>query len=232
MADSVSSLTKNGSTGSATGSAASRTKLADNMDMFLKMLTTQLKNQDPLNPMEGTEFTNQLVQFANVEQQIQVNDNLEKMLSIQQSTTIGATVAYIGKEVMALTDGLPLEDGKANLSYTTPKDITSVTITIKDASGNTVYTKKGDAAAGTHEFTWDGKNKDGKQLDDGSYLVQVSATDVNKKTSDLETAVTGTVTSVAQANGEVSLFLDKIMVPLNDVVKVSGAKSTSSSTTP
>ena len=227
MTSSVS--TTNSSTSSASSTSASRTQLAGNMSMFLTLLTTQLQHQDPLSPMDSTEFTSQLVQYAAVEQQININENLEKVLAAQQDSAMSTAVSYIGCEIQATSSVLPLEDGSAEFAYTTPSDSAQVTVTIYDSSGNSVYTTTGDTTAGTHFFTWDGTDSSGEQLDDGSYIVKVSSYDSSKTVTSLETAVTGTVSSVAQDSGTVYLMMGGAQVALDDVVTVSAKSSSTAS---
>lgn len=201
-------------------SLASGKKLAENFDTFLIMLTTQLKHQDPLSPMDSTQFTNQLVQFANVEQQIAANSNLEKLIDGNAISQRAWSISYIGQTVEAITDQLPLqgatetetnvlnhaEGGKENISYTLPQNAKTVTVTIKDAEGNTVRTLTGAAASiGRHEMQWDGTNASGGQAPDGIYTFNVAAVDSAGNTI---TAKVGTYTSPGNANFSYTLADD------------------------
>lgn len=172
-----------------TKASASQAKLADNFDTFLVMLTTQLKHQDPLSPMDSTEFTNQLVQFANVEQQIAANSNLEKLIGVNMMGQKATAISYIGHTIEAASSGLPLQGtvetegnelkllgGKAYFSYDLPKTASSVDLIVKDADGNTVRTMTGLKAAGTHDGVWDGTNADGETMPAGTYTIHVAAT--------------------------------------------------------
>ena len=160
----------------ATGSSAGKATLGSNFNTFLTMLTTQLKHQDPLSPMDSTQFTNQLVQFSSVEQQINANSNLEKLIKLQQTAQTSQGISYLGQTVEVAGNDLALQDGSASLSYTLPKEARDVKIQIKDSAGKTVNTITGEAASGRHDISWNGKDSDGKQLDDGRYSVQVVAT--------------------------------------------------------
>ncbi len=119
---------------------ASQTLSAD-MNTFLTLLTTQLKYQDPLDPMDTAEFTNQLVQYSSVEQAIQTNEKLDNLLSLNIANLGAQAVSYIGKTAQVLGDVMPLEDGKAKATYTLNKDVSSATITIKTLNGEVVYTE-------------------------------------------------------------------------------------------
>jgi flagellar basal-body rod modification protein FlgD len=203
-------------------------KLAQNMDTFLKMLTTQLKHQDPLSPMESNEFTSQLVQFASVEQSIASNKNLETLISMQQQVQLSNATGYVGQRIQAVTDGLPLQGGQAEAAYTTPQDTSKVNITITDATGSVVFTGTGDPGAGTHGFTWDGRANDGTAMPDGTYRIKVEAVSAKfdetgkAETAELETAVTGRVTSVGAADGQSMLFMNGVTVTLDKVISMQG----------
>src|SRR5262245_29800369 len=108
-------------TGTTTGSSTSMGKLTENFDQFLALLTTQLKNQDPLSPMDSSEFTNQLVQFAGVEQQIATNKNLESLVTLQKSSQVMGALELMGKKVEVSGTTVPLQDKSATFVYTLPK---------------------------------------------------------------------------------------------------------------
>ena len=130
----VSAITGAVQTGAAKTNSSSQTLSAD-MDTFLTLLTTQLKYQDPLDPMDTAEFTNQLVQYSSVEQAIQMNSKLDNLLSLNISNLGAQAVSYIGKTAQVLGDVMPLEGGKAKATYTLDKDVVSTTISIKDMNG-------------------------------------------------------------------------------------------------
>ena len=122
---------------SSTTNSASQTLSAD-MNTFLTLLTTQLKYQDPLDPMDTAEFTNQLVQYSSVEQAIQTNEKLDSLLSMNIQNLGAQAVSYIGKVAQVLGDVMPLQDGQAKAAYTLDKDVQSVTIIVKDLTGKVV----------------------------------------------------------------------------------------------
>src|SRR5438128_1410128 len=131
-----------GSTSSSSSTSTDRTTLAGNFDTFLSLLTTQLKNQNPLDPLDTNQFTQQLVQFSSVEQQLKTNDFLSALVNANANSTNTNAVGYIGKTVTASGVRSDLTGGKAvwNFSLT---DAANVNVTIKDADGNVVYTEKG-----------------------------------------------------------------------------------------
>lgn len=173
VAGTSSSTTSSASTSSSTSSSST---FGTNFNTFLSMLTTQLKNQDPLSPMDSTQFTNQLVQFSSVEQQINANTNLQTLISLQKTGQTSQAISYLGQSVEMSSSQLPLQGTSAAFSYTLPKEAKNCQITIKNSSGTTVYTTTGDTTAGRHEIQWDGTNASGTAQDDGLYTVNVTAT--------------------------------------------------------
>ncbi|MGE5548814.1 MAG: flagellar hook assembly protein FlgD [Solirubrobacterales bacterium] len=208
------------STSTDSKSAIGRSKLSENFDTFLNMLTVQLKHQDPLSPMDSTQFTNQLVQFANVEQQINANSNLEKLIGQNTLNAKAMAISYIGRTVEADTDQLPLQNGEASFSYTLPKQAANCQLVIKDASGAIVRSLSGQTTAGRHEATWDGKNTAGEQLEDGRYTLEVVATAPNGESMDFATTVYGRVTDVASDATDTLVNLSGAVVSLNKVLTV------------
>jgi flagellar basal-body rod modification protein FlgD len=190
------------------------------MNQFLKLLTSQLAHQDPLSPMDSTEFTNQLVQYANVEQNIQTNSNLEKLISVQQSNLTLATAGYIGKTVTATGDQLPLQDGKATFAYSYDSVPDAAAVVITNSSGSIVKTITPELSKGSHTVEWDGKDDSGNQLEDGAYMIKVTALDADKKTIDSTTVVTGKVTGVSVYGGNVTLKMGGAQASLSDVQSI------------
>lgn len=209
-----------GSPPASTASQSSVTGLADNFDTFLTLLTTQLQNQDPLSPMESNEFTQQLVQFSQVEQSIATNTNLEKMIGLLGASNAANTVALIGKEVTFGGGTNALVDGQAKWQYELPSDAASVTFTIADSSGKLVYTSSGDTSAGSHDFVWDGKDNGGNQLQDGIYTFNVAALDGENKSLSTDVYSLGRVTGVQSGTEESELLIGEAVVPASQMLKV------------
>ena len=201
-------------------SSSSLSNLSSNLDNFLKILTTQLQHQDPLSPMDTHEFTNQLVQFASVEQQIQGNRNLESLISLQETNIMVGAVSYIGKEVEATGQTTTLEDGKAKFIYSLPEEATASILAIYDENGTQVLFKQADKEAGRHEFIWDGKDTKGAAMPEGDYTIQVVAVNADNEAITPAYSITGTVTGVGIDDGEATLSLGGMNVPLANVVRV------------
>ncbi|MFZ2620245.1 MAG: flagellar hook capping FlgD N-terminal domain-containing protein [Alphaproteobacteria bacterium] len=153
-----------------------------NFNTFLKLLTTQLQNQDPLKPMEGTDFTAQLAQFSQLEQQIKSNGNLEALVQARDYNAQTLAVSYIGKEVLAPVGsefapmkGALAEGGDMDFGYKLNDAVYQAKVEIRTTDGALVRTLQGGTTKGLNTLTWDGKNDDGKAVDAGNYNVQVSA---------------------------------------------------------
>lgn len=208
-------------TGTSSTSSASQTLSAD-MNTFLTLLTTQLKYQDPLDPMDTAEFTNQLVQYSSVEQAIQTNSKLDSLISMSTSNLGAQAVSYIGKVAQVLGDVMPLEDGIAKAAYTLDKDVKSVSVVVKDMNGKIVYSEGGETTSGTHEFTWNGKDMNGNQLEDGAYQIVVSASVATGEASaNVTTTIFGRVTGVASDSNGVYIGLgDAVTANLSDILTI------------
>lgn len=153
--------------------------LADNFDTFLTLLTEQLKNQDPLSPLDSNEFVGQLVEFSGVEQQIAQNRNLESLIGLNAASSATSAVGFIGKEAEVLSTTAELSNGAATWDYATDTDAASVSLLVKDENGKIVFQTEGNAAAGNHNFVWDGEDNNGQALPDGLYDLEASALDAN-----------------------------------------------------
>ncbi|MGN0913496.1 MAG: flagellar hook assembly protein FlgD [Alphaproteobacteria bacterium] len=221
MAD-VNSINGYTQTGTTQTTTAASQQLSADMNTFLTLLTTQLRYQDPLDPMDTAEFTNQLVQYSAVEQSIQTNTKLDKLLSMNMSNLGAQAVSYIGKVAQVLGDVMPLENGQAKATYTLDKNVVTATISVKDVNGKIVYSEQGKITAGTHEFTWDGKDSNGNQLEDGAYQIVVSTNVPSGETSaSVMTTVFGKVTGVASDDNGVYVGLgDAVTANLSDILTV------------
>jgi flagellar basal-body rod modification protein FlgD len=144
------------SSGASTVSGAvDNTMIASNSTTFLQLLTTQLKNQNPLDPLDTNQFTQQLVQFAQVEQQMKSNDTLNTLVSIEKSAQSTSALALVGATVVVDGSTTPLSNGKAAWTFTASKPA-AATVTIKDATGQTAYTGSFAVNAGAQNFVWGG----------------------------------------------------------------------------
>jgi len=162
-------------TGNTSQAAQDRSTLADNFNTFLTLLTSQLQNQDPLSPMDSNQFTQQLVQYSGVEQQIRTNQTLEGLVTQYQAASAGAALSYLGKDAIIEADDTYLAGGAANWAYDLPETAKDITLNVKDSHGRVVYSTSGVKAQGEHLFTWDGTTTSGTTAPDGVYTLEVDA---------------------------------------------------------
>jgi flagellar basal-body rod modification protein FlgD len=207
----------------------SRQTIAQNFDTFLSILTTQLKNQNPLDPLDTNQFTQQLVQFTGVEQQLKTNDFLEALLLNTQSTARSDAVSYIGKEVSASGKTAELKDGGAYWTYNAAANVANATVTIKNASGSVVYIENGSLNAGNGAFLWDGMGSDGSKQPDGVYSIEIKGTNLSGNTVAVSTNSVGIVTAIDFSGAEPMLTVGQNKIALRDVTNV---KLVSQTTTP
>jgi len=159
------------------------------------LLTTQLKNQNPLDPLDTNQFTAQLVQFASVEQQMKTNTQLGSLLTIEQSAQSTAAMAYLGSTATVDGSSTKLASGAASWTFNADKPA-SATISIADSSGNVAYQGSYTLQAGQQNFQWDGKGTNGQQWPDGTYKMTITATDASGNPVNVSTTVSGTVDAV------------------------------------
>jgi flagellar basal-body rod modification protein FlgD len=216
----VSDLTSTATTTASTTSSSSMASLAEDFDGFLELLTIQLQNQSPLDPMDATEFTNQLVQFASVEQEIETNDNLELLNTNITAFGTSAALGFIGQTVTVAGDTAPLTDDGATWTYDLDSEAAAVTLTLSDEDGTVVATYEGSGAAGSNSFTWDGTTATGDQAPAGNYTLTVAAIDSTGAAIASDTFVSSKVTGVETSDGDVLLDLSTLQVSMTDVQKV------------
>ena len=211
-------------TGTPTEANKARASLAGDMAAFLLLLVTQLKNQDPLSPLEPTEFTNQLVNFAGVEQQIATNDNIEKLLSVQNAVLASAVIGFVGKEVVADTSGkLPLQNGEATFEYTLGSSASNVVMTISDDEGRILFTKAGETSVGKHEVIWDGKDGKDQTMPDGSYNLAITPLAFSGETIEHTIRVKAVITGISLANGETKMDASGVTIPFEKIETITKA---------
>jgi flagellar basal-body rod modification protein FlgD len=182
-------------TGTTAAAGVDNTMIASNFTTFLQLLTTQLQNQNPLDPLDTNQFTQQLVQFAQVEQQMKSNDQLTTLVSLDKTAQATTALAYVGANVVVDGSTTNLASGQANWTLNVSKPATA-SVVIKDASGQTAYSGSFAVNPGNQAFSWDGHGNDGKLWPDGNYTMSVSAVDASKQPVDISTQVTSVVDSV------------------------------------
>ena len=182
------------SSSSGSGLTTSSQGIADNFQTFLTLLTTQLQNQNPLDPLDTNQFTQQLVQFAGVEQQLKSNDQLKSLIEIEKSAQSTQALVYVGNTVAV--DGSKTQfDKSATWNLVSPQ-ATSATITITSSTGQTAYSGNFSLKQGNASFVWDGKGNDGTQWPAGTYTLTATGKDSSGKDLAISTEVQGVVDSV------------------------------------
>lgn len=213
---SVSPINTSGAT-----AASSMDKLNSNFDMFLTLLTTQLKNQDPLDPMDNAEMTNQLVQFANVEQQIAQNSNLEQMILLLNAQSAASSVNYIGKDVQFTDSTTTYQGSPITFGYTSEKVPETMTIKVVDATGKTVRTLEAERSDERKTVTWDGLDDEGNEVEAGRpYSFVAIAKDDKEKVLKVDTDITGRVTGAASDSSGNYVLVGDLAVDVTKVVAV------------
>jgi flagellar basal-body rod modification protein FlgD len=202
----------------------SRTSLATNEQTFLKLLTTQLKNQDPLSPTDTTQMTSQITQMTGVEQQLVTNDLLAALVGMNTGSGLSEAVGMMDKLVTAETDSSILKDKEATFVYNQAGAATKVKIEVTNAAGKVVRTiNPDDLKSGDHTLKWDGKDDSGVQLADGGvYKIKVTATGADGKAITTKSAgrISGIVTAIDNATGQTMLTINGTQVALDAVIGV------------
>lgn len=205
---------------SMTSTDPSLKQLSGNFSTFLTLLTTQLKNQDPTSPMDSNAFTQQLVMYSQVEQQINTNTNLKSLITQGTSNAAAMTTGYLGKKVSIVNGNAPLIGGSASWTYNLGGPAATTELMVTDANGKTVYTATGEMGAGNHSFAWNGKDNGGNQLSDGAYKLTVTATDAAGGKIDSNVASAATVTQIDMTGSTPRLIIGTMEIDLADIAAI------------
>jgi flagellar basal-body rod modification protein FlgD len=223
MTGSVTSST--GSTSSIGSSVATQTgsaalnSLTSNFSDFLTLLMTQLQNQNPTSPLDTNQFTSELVQFSQVEQQINTNSNLTQLIQLTQASQVEQSASMLGKPVTVNSTQLTLQNGTATINFSTATS-EPVVIGIYNASGTEIQSATLTSDAGSNTWTWNGKNASGNTMADGAYTVTVNTVGTSGSTSKVPFTVSGTATAVQNNSGTVDLQMGGLTIPFSSVVSV------------
>ncbi len=212
--------TVSAATGTTTTGSSSTATLGADLNTFLTMLTTQLQNQDPTNPLDTNEMTNQLVQFASVEQQILMNQNLTSLISLQQTAQLTAAAPLLGRQVEVTSDQLALQNGSAEVRLPAAGTASSAVITVTNSAGTVLRTATVALGTGATSWTWDGKNTAGVTQADGAYNVSVAGRDASGAATSLSFTVRGTLTGAERSNGSLNLNMGSVSVPFSNLQSV------------
>ena len=198
-------------------SSGDQQMIAGNFQLFLQLLTTQLKNQDPTSPLDTNQFTQQLVQFASVEQQLKSNATLSALLTTVKASTTSNAASFIGMQVTADGATTRLASGSARWVLNPARNASQAAITIRDKNGGVVATRTSALTAGAQTITWDGKTSTGTTAPDGDYTITVAALDSSGQGVPVKTEISGRVDAVDMTGDTPQLVIGSIRVPLGSV---------------
>jgi flagellar basal-body rod modification protein FlgD len=197
-------------TTAATNATAAGTRLGGDLNTFLTLLTTQLQNQDPTNPLDTNQMTNQLVQFASVEQQIAMNQNLSSMISLQQSAQLTAAAPLIGRRIEVASERVALQNGSAEIRLPAASAARTAEIVVMDANGRTLRTQIVTLGSEPTGWSWDGRDLAGNQQTDGAYRVAVAGRSATGEATTLPYTVRGTLTGAQRTDGGLTLDMGPV----------------------
>jgi flagellar basal-body rod modification protein FlgD len=194
--------------------------IASNFTAFLQLLTTQLRNQNPLEPLDTNQFTQQLVQFAQVEQQLKSNTQLETLVALQKSTQASAALDFVGKTVVVSGATTHLgATGNTVWTFSSPKPA-SASVTIRDSSGQTAFSSNYTINSGKQDFVWDGRGTNGQRWPAGNYTMTITAKDANGQSVAITTDVQGIVDAADVSQTPPVLSIGDLNFTLDQVKRV------------
>ena len=201
--------------------------LASNYETFLSLLTTQLKNQDPLSPLDNNQFTQQLTAMTGVQQQLLTNQLLTQMIGQNQADVGSGAINLIGKLVTVDSNDAKLGEEGATWNYNLSGATKEATLEVLDSAGKVVSTYTvSDLEKGANTFTWNGKGPTGTQFGEGVYTLRVTAKDANGNNLSGIGAVTGVASRIQTLNGQLMLTVGDIKAPIGAVTGVSTVPET------
>lgn len=201
---------------------ADKQMIAKNFDQFLTLLTAQLKNQNPLDPLNTNEFTSQLVQFASVEQQMKQNDSLTTLLTKTDASNAIGVLSFVGRKVTASGTTTAFENGKAEWVFDAARTGTGK-ITINDSKGKTVYQTTIALSGGQQNYRWDGTMTDGQRADDGLYTVSIEGKAVDGSSFTVGSQISGIVDGVDLSQSPPTLKIGKLNIDLSTIRSIGQA---------
>jgi flagellar basal-body rod modification protein FlgD len=218
-----STTTSSTSTAQAAGVVGSQ-QLAGNFNTFLKLLTSQLQHQDPLNPLDTNQFTQQLVEFASVEQQVNMNSNLQTLISMQQSTESLQALQLVGANVTINSNTATLSKATgspATWGFSSPAPATGA-VTITSSTGQVALTGTISLSAGSQSFTWNGQGNNGVAWPDGNYTLSINATGANGQPVTVSTQVQGTISSIDVSKNPPQVTVGGQSYPISAIQSING----------
>ncbi len=223
----VNTVTTTGLANSANSTANQSAQLSEDFSQFLTLLTTQLQNQDPLSPMDSSEFTNQLVQFSQVEQQINSNQKLDSLLALQLSSISSVALGYVGMDISYVSADMNYDGSTpVDINYALASEAITAKVNIYDEEGTLVYSGDAPKNTGTNSFTWNGLKTNGQPVEEGTYSVSIDAIDKDGKSIDNSTVVSGHVRGIETQNGVVYVLVGERAVAISSIVNATTPAAT------
>jgi flagellar basal-body rod modification protein FlgD len=201
-------------------STAQSSKFGGDFNTFLTLLTTQIKNQSPTDPLDTNQMTNQLVQFASVEQQISMNQNLQRLLALEQTSQLTASAPLIGQKVSVEAEQITLQSGAGSLNLPSAGASQTALVTIRGSGDRVLRQETVPLGSAPKTWSWDGKGSDGLALPDGAYKVSVTGVAIGGKPEALPFTTVGKVTGAERAGGDLKLLLGQLQVSFDKLRNV------------
>lgn len=214
----ISDLTLQSAIDQQASTAQANTTLAQDFQQFLTLLTVQLQNQDPLSPMDSTEFTNQLVSFTQVEQQISANQKMDDLIALGLNESMSNAQSYVGKTVSYIGAELYFDGAPQTITYSLPTTASSATFRVYDATGALVHEESASKESGAHDMIWSGKTAEGSSLPTGTYAIEIDALDPNGTPIEATTVVNGLVNGIESQNGQIFLLVGERAVSTGNIL--------------
>lgn len=196
----------------ASGASESTQQLFEDYEAFLQLLTAQLEHQDPLDPMDTTEYTNQLIQYASVEQEIATNDNLQELIDLTAANSNTSALQYVGNTAEVDSPHAMKAGGRASWNYHLSEPASEVSIQVRNEKGGLVYEEAGDRRGGANSFNWNGEMANGESAPDGVYSLDVVAVDGDGQPIDVSITSEGEITGVDTTGGDVVFLIGDLRV--------------------
>jgi flagellar basal-body rod modification protein FlgD len=221
---STSSSSSSASSAASAANAMANQQIAGNFQSFLELLTTQLQNQNPLDPLDTNQFTQQLVEFAGVQEQINTNDSLASLVSMQQTAQATQALTFVGKTAIVNGNTATMTNSSATWELTVPSN-SNVNISIANSSGQTVFTQTLPESAGNQPFTWNGVGANGAQWPDGAYTLTATTTDSSGNSVAVATQVAGLVSGVNLTQSPPLLMINGQSYTVNQIESITSTGS-------
>ncbi len=202
--------------------AGQSVSLGEDFSDFLTLLTTQLQNQDPLAPLDSNQFTEQLVRFSQVEQAINTNSKLDNLVALQLSNGVTGALGYVGLEASYISAEIAYDgSGATDINYSLDSAASLSRINIYDENSQIVYTGEAETSSGVHTFSWDGRDTNGNQMPEGTYVVSIDAFDNDNTQIETTTVVKGRVRGVEQQDGVTYALVGDRAVAISNILNAS-----------